>query len=74
MGSRDILEDNAEDKELLVDIDFPDPPTQQEIRDSIQDSDSDSSDSDKMGQFAVVGVVMIGFLGYLFYEALKKGE
>ena len=56
------------------DIDFPDPPTQEEIRDSIQDSDSDSNDPDKMGQFAVVGVVMIGFLGYLFYEAFKKGE
>lgn len=57
-----------------IDLDFPEPPTQQEIRDSIQDSDSGAADSDRMGQFAVVGVVMIGFLGYLFYEAFKKGE
>ena len=35
MGSRDILEDNAEDKEQVVVIDFPDlHPAQEEVRDS----------------------------------------
>ena len=35
MGSRDILEDNAEDKEKVVVIDFPDlHPAQEEVRDS----------------------------------------
>jgi len=56
------------------DIDFPDPPTPEEIRDSIENGGSISETSQPMGQFAVVGVVMIGFLGYLFYEAFKKGE
>tara|TARA_R100000231_G_scaffold129415_1_gene100781 strand:+ start:497 stop:1756 length:1260 start_codon:yes stop_codon:yes gene_type:complete len=35
MGSRDILEDNADEKELVVDIDFPDlHPAQEQVRDS----------------------------------------
>ena len=35
MGSRDILEDNADEKELVLDIDFPDlHPAQEEVRDS----------------------------------------
>ena len=35
MGSRDILEDIADERELVVDIDFPElHPAQEEVRDS----------------------------------------
>ena len=57
-----------------IDIDFPDPPTQEQIQESIDNGSSVPESSEPMGQFAVVGIVMIGFLGYLFYEAFKKGE
>ena len=46
----------------------------EQIQESIDNGSSVPESSEPMGQFAVVGIVMIGFLGYLFYEAFKKGE
>lgn len=57
-----------------IDIEFPDPPTPEQIRQDMEIDGTVPIDSKPTGQFAVVGVVMIGFLGYLFYEAFKKGE
>ena len=49
-------------------------PVTLEPEDVIDDDDNLLIVADPIQDFALVGMAMIGLIGYLFYDAFKKGE